>query len=52
MFYFNFPIGSGTLVKHLSHHPNIKGSSPVTAAGIGREKKCSILNCPMVVAHW
>jgi hypothetical protein len=38
MFYFNLTNGSGTLVKHLSYHPNIMGSSPVAATGDGREK--------------
>jgi hypothetical protein len=52
MLYFNLSKDSSTLVEHMSHHSNIKGSSPVAAAGNGREKKCSILTCPLVVAHW
>ncbi len=27
-----------TMVEHLSHHPKVKGASPATAAGTGREK--------------
>ncbi len=29
----------GTVTQHLPHHPKVKGSSPVTAAGSGREIK-------------
>ncbi len=30
---------SGIMVEHLPHHPNVKGSSPASAAGTGREVK-------------
>jgi hypothetical protein len=33
-------LNRGTLVEHIPYHPEVKGSSPATAIGTGREGKC------------
>ncbi len=35
-------IVSSTVVKHLPHHPKVRGLSPATAAGTGRERVTQI----------
>ncbi len=40
-----FANGSGTVVKHLPHHPRVVGLSPAAAAaGTGREKRMKMFD--------